>query len=55
MDNLREVGIATISALQRLKKEERDVIIKKMKDMQGVTIRQLARITGISKSMIDII
>ena len=40
MDHLRELEIATISALQRLKKEERDDIIKKMKDMQGVTIRQ---------------
>ena len=36
-----------------IKKEERDDIIRKIKDIQGVTIRQLARIPGISKSVID--
>ena len=39
--------------LQRLQREQRDDVIRKMKDMQGVTIRQLARIAGISKSVID--
>ena len=43
-----------ISELQRLQREQRDDVIRKMKDMmQGVTIRQLARITGISKCVID--
>jgi REP element-mobilizing transposase RayT/uncharacterized protein YerC len=50
---LKELGIATISELQRVQREQRDDVIRKMKDMQGVTIRQLARITGISKSVID--
>ncbi len=49
---LREQGIGNVSELQKTKKEERDNIIRKMKTLQGVTIRQLARITGISKSMI---
>lgn len=53
MNYLKEEGITNISELQRLKKEERDDIIKKIKIMEGVTIRQLARITGISKSVID--
>ena len=42
-----------ISAMQRLEKGERDAVIRKMKVMPDVSIRQLARITGISKSVID--
>jgi len=53
MDYLQQEGIGTISQLQRLKKDNRDEIIRKMKEMQGITIRQLARMTGISKSVID--
>jgi len=53
MDYLQQEGIGTISQLQRLKKDNRDEIIRKMKEMQGITIRQLARMTGISKSGID--
>jgi predicted transcriptional regulator len=47
------MGITTISQLQRLNKEQRDNVIRKMKEKDGITIRQLARITGISKSVID--
>ena len=43
----------TIGELQRYKREERDNIIRKIKVMSGVTIRQLSRITGISKNVID--
>lgn len=39
--------------MQRLKEEERDAVISKMKAMKDVSIRQLARITGISKNVID--
>ena len=53
MKYLNELGIFSISAMQRLEKEERDAVIRKMKAMQNVSIRQLARITGISKSVID--
>ncbi|HHV72898.1 MAG TPA: hypothetical protein GXX38_09895 [Clostridia bacterium] len=38
--------------LQQLEKSERDKIIKELKSLDGVTVRQLARITGISKSVI---
>jgi putative transposase len=53
MKYLNEMGIATISQLQRLNKTQRDHVIRKMKKVEGSTIRQLARITGISKSVID--
>jgi DNA-directed RNA polymerase specialized sigma24 family protein len=53
MKYLSELGISSNSALQKLEEEERDAVIRKMKAMQDVSIRQLARITGISKSVID--
>ncbi|WP_373665373.1 hypothetical protein SPSIL_055660 [Sporomusa silvacetica DSM 10669] len=53
MDYLNEMGITTISQLQRLSKDQRDDVIRKMKEIEGITIRQLARMTGISKSVID--
>ena len=53
MDYLSEMGIASISQLQQLNKEQRDEVIRKMKKREGITIRQLARIIGISKSVID--
>lgn len=33
--------------------EERDVILKELKAINGVTIRQLVRVTGISKFIIE--
>ncbi len=53
MDYLNEMGITTISQLQRLNKERRDDVIRERKEIEGITIRQLARMTGISKSVID--
>lgn len=50
---LSDTGVASISELQRLEKSQRDDVIRRMKGLQGVTVRQLARITGISKSVID--
>ena len=50
---LRGMGIASISQLQQLDKEQRDDVLRRLKEREGVTIRQLARITGISKSVID--
>lgn len=38
--------------LQKLGKTERNSILKRLKDTKGVTLRQLSRITGISKSLI---
>ena len=41
-----------ISEIQRLEKEKRDKIIKKIKDIEGISIRQIARITGVSYNVV---
>jgi REP element-mobilizing transposase RayT len=48
-----ELGVANISELQKMDKQKRDEFIKKVKEKQGVSIRQLARITGLAKSIVD--
>lgn len=53
MDYLHNLGIESISEFQRYKKDRRNEFLRKLKSIQGVTVRQLARITGISKSVID--
>lgn len=53
IEYLNRIGIGCISQLQQLNKEQRDEVIRKMKKIEGITIRQIARMTGISKSVID--
>jgi putative transposase len=53
IEYLNTLGIVSTSELQKLEKEQRDDAIRKVKEIHGVTVRQLARITGISKSAID--
>jgi putative transposase len=48
-----ELGLQNISDLQHKEKNKRDEIIRAVKAMKGITIRQLSRITGISKSVTD--
>ncbi|GIN86112.1 hypothetical protein J6TS2_24980 [Heyndrickxia sporothermodurans] len=50
---LSQVGIANSSMLQQLDREKRNAIIVELKEWKGVSVRQIARITGISKSVID--
>lgn len=47
------LGIRNINELQILDKEKRNEIIRDIKKIEGITIRQLSRVTGISKSVID--
>ncbi|MFY3790508.1 transposase [Ureibacillus sp. MALMAid1270] len=51
-DYLYTFGIANSSQLQQLDKAHRDTILAKVKTLKGVSLRQLSRITGISKSVI---
>lgn len=51
--SLKRLGIQTVSQLRILEKKERDEIIRAVKRMKGVSIRQIARITGIPKSVIS--
>ncbi len=48
--HIYKLGVENISELQKLDRRKRDNIIKKMKSMDGVTVRQLSRITGIPRS-----
>lgn len=50
---LKELGFCCSSELQQLEKVERDKIIKELVKLRRVSIRQLARVTGISKNVIE--
>jgi putative transposase len=50
---LNEMGIASSSLLQKLDKVERDRVLVMLKGLDGVNLRQLSRVTGISKSVIQ--
>jgi putative transposase len=52
-EHLTKIGIASISHFQQLEKEERDQVLVMLKGLKGVNLRQLSRITGISKSVIQ--
>lgn len=49
---LTRFGILNKKEFQELGKERRNKIIYEMKSIDGITIRQISRITGISKSVI---
>jgi len=51
--HLNKLGFPTSSSLQQMEREIRNAIILELKELDGVSIRQLARIIGISKSVID--
>ncbi|MGO5010399.1 transposase [Niallia sp. Sow4_A1] len=50
---MRSLEIPNNATLQKLNKKERDKLLKKLKCIEGVTIRQIARLTGISKSVVQ--
>ena len=50
---LFELGVANITSLQHFEKEGRDLILSELKETYGVSLRQIARVTGISKSVIQ--
>lgn len=53
LEIMRSLGIPNSSSLQQMNKKERDKLLKRLKEIEGVTIRQVARITGISKSVVQ--
>lgn len=50
---LEKLGVLCQSELQQMERSKRNEIIRGLKAMEGITIRQLSRVTGISKSVID--
>ncbi|WP_407269663.1 transposase [Radiobacillus sp. PE A8.2] len=49
---LKQMGVLNNSALQQMRKQQRNEILLELKKVEGVSLGQLARITGISKSVI---
>ena len=49
----KEYGILTISELNRLERSQRDSIVGMIKKDPKISIRQLSRVTGISKKIIE--
>lgn len=52
-EQLHQLGITNSSTLQQMEKDNRDATLAILKEINGVTVRQLSRITGISKSVIQ--
>ena len=53
IENLAKFNVRNKSEIQQLEKSKRNEIIRELKSIEGITIRQLSRVTGISKSVID--
>lgn len=52
LNYLKSLGVQNISALQQMDIVSRNDIIKKIKKLESVSLRQISRITGLSKSVI---
>jgi putative transposase len=52
-EHLNDMGIASSSLLQKLDRVERDRVLVMLKGLEGVNLRQLSRVTGVSKSVIQ--
>lgn len=50
---LFELGVPKKMILQHMDKNKRDSILAELKDLTGVSLRQVERVTGISKSVIQ--
>lgn len=50
--HLNDLGITANSILQQMKKKDRDTVLATLKNLNGVSVKQLSRITGISQSII---
>lgn len=51
--HMKKLGIQTVNQLQILDKMKRNDVIREIKRIEGAGIRQIARITGISRSVIS--
>lgn len=53
LQKIHELGIHNINKIQGYNIRERNELLRQLKTIEGVSIRQLSRITGISKSVIS--
>lgn len=52
IEHINRLGIRNISDLQNMNRDERNDLLKKLKNVEGTSLRQLSRVTGFSKSLI---
>ncbi|MFZ3588983.1 transposase [Bacillus sp. DJP31] len=52
-EELEKLGIPSTSVLQALERKSRDEALGRLKELSGISVRQLSRITGISRSVIQ--
>ncbi|MCK6208833.1 transposase [Bacillus infantis] len=50
---IREIGIHHTSMLQQMNKPQRNTILRELRKLEGVSDRQLSRVTGVSRSIIQ--
>lgn len=53
IEYLRTLGITNNSTMQQMSKGERDTVLTMVMKLNGVSIRQISRITGFSKSVVQ--
>ena len=53
LDEIKKHGINEPNQLHKLDKEKRNEIIKNMKKIEGVSIRKLSKLLGVSKSVVE--
>ncbi len=51
-EHVRKLGMSNHTMLQQMDKDERDDVLRKLRETEGTTLYQIARVTGISKSVI---
>lgn len=51
--HLAETGITNLNEFMKLEKSKRIEVLKKLKTVNGATIRQISRITGVSKGIVE--
>ncbi|RWZ51331.1 transposase [Halobacillus fulvus] len=50
---IRDMGIPSVHSFHKMERDERNGILAQIKSIDRISIRQLSRITGVSKSVID--
>lgn len=52
LDYLKNLGVSNVSTLQQMDRSSRNAVLKEIKSINNASLRQISRITGISKSVI---
>lgn len=50
---MRQLGILNIAMLRQSDKDKRDYVLSQLKKLEGISLRQIERVTGISRSVIN--